>query len=66
MKSESMRYALCALLPGVAVYCGSAAAQSDYPNRPVKIIAPQAPGGGVDLVGRIIADISRVQWANLL
>ena len=32
------------------------AAQAPYPNRPVKIIAPQAPGGGVDLVGRIIAD----------
>ena len=29
---------------------------SPYPNRPVKIIAPQAPGGGVDLVGRILAD----------
>ena len=34
----------------------SVLAQSDYPSRPVKIIAPQAPGGGVDLVGRIIAD----------
>jgi hypothetical protein len=28
-----------------------AMAQDTYPNRPVKIIAPQAPGGGVDLVG---------------
>ena len=25
-----------------------AIAQSDYPNRPVKVIAPQATGGGVD------------------
>ena len=31
-------------------------AQDTYPSRPVKIIAPQAPGGGVDLVARIIAD----------
>jgi tripartite-type tricarboxylate transporter receptor subunit TctC len=31
-------------------------AQSGYPNRPVKIIAPQAPGGGVDLVARIIGE----------
>ena len=30
--------------------------QDAYPSRPVKIIAPQAPGGGVDLVARIIAD----------
>jgi len=33
-----------------------ATAQEAYPSRPVKIIAPQAPGGGVDLVARIIAE----------
>jgi tripartite-type tricarboxylate transporter receptor subunit TctC len=33
-----------------------ALAQDTYPSRPVKLIAPQAPGGGVDLVARIIAD----------
>jgi tripartite-type tricarboxylate transporter receptor subunit TctC len=37
-----------------------AVAQDNYPSRPVKIIAPQAPGGGVDLVARIIADRLRV------
>src|SRR4030095_1558112 len=37
-----------------------AIAQDSYPNRPVKIIAPQAPGGGVDLVARIIAERLRV------
>jgi len=31
-------------------------AQPAYPNRPVRIIAPQAPGGGVDLIGRIVAE----------
>jgi tripartite-type tricarboxylate transporter receptor subunit TctC len=36
--------------------CGPANAQDAYPNRPVKIIAPQAPGGGVDLVARIMAE----------
>jgi predicted outer membrane repeat protein len=33
-----------------------AIAQDAYPTRPVKLIAPQAPGGGVDLVARIIAE----------
>jgi tripartite-type tricarboxylate transporter receptor subunit TctC len=33
-----------------------ALAQDAYPGRPVKIIAPQAPGGGVDLVARLMAE----------
>ena len=30
-------------------------AQSDYPNRPVKLIIGFAPGGSTDIVGRIVA-----------
>ena len=44
----------------LAAMCAPASAQDTYPSRPVKIIAPQAPGGGVDLVARIIADKLRV------
>ena len=32
-----------------------AVAQSDYPNRPVKLIVGFAPGGSTDIVGRIVA-----------
>jgi tripartite-type tricarboxylate transporter receptor subunit TctC len=47
----------CALLAAPLAAAGSlACAQDAYPNRPVRIIAPQAPGGGVDLVARIIAE----------
>jgi tripartite-type tricarboxylate transporter receptor subunit TctC len=47
-----------ALLPAAMLTTpiAPAIAQDNYPNRPVKIIAPQAPGGGVDLVARIIAE----------
>ena len=46
-----------ALLAGPLAATGlQATAQEAYPSRPVKIIAPQAPGGGVDLVARIIAE----------
>ena len=31
-------------------------AQSDFPNRPLKIVVPQPPGGGFDFVGRTLAD----------
>ena len=44
--------AAIALLPAAR----RAFAQAAYPNRPIKIIAPVQPGGGVDLVARTIAD----------
>ncbi len=33
----------------------AALAQSDYPNRPVKLIVGFAPGGSTDIIGRIVA-----------
>ena len=30
-------------------------AASDYPNRPLRQIVPYPPGGGVDIVTRIVA-----------
>src|SRR4051794_1435372 len=48
--------ALAALATALAFAGEPAQAQSAYPNRPVKIIVPIAPGGSYDLVGRIMAD----------
>jgi tripartite-type tricarboxylate transporter receptor subunit TctC len=45
-------YALCALLAAIA--CASPAAADDYPTRPVTLIVPYPPGGGVDTMGRLI------------
>src|SRR5256714_662365 len=33
----------------------SAASAQDYPSRPVRVVVPSAPGGGFDLVGRVLA-----------
>jgi tripartite-type tricarboxylate transporter receptor subunit TctC len=45
-------YALCALLAAIA--CASLAAADDYPTRPITLIVPYPPGGGVDTMGRLI------------
>jgi tripartite-type tricarboxylate transporter receptor subunit TctC len=40
----------------LATIAPSLRAQGAYPTKPIKIIAPVQPGGGVDLVARTIAD----------
>ena len=46
--------ALAALAMAVPPICQ---AQSNaYPNKPVRVIVPQPPGGGFDFVGRLLAD----------
>jgi tripartite-type tricarboxylate transporter receptor subunit TctC len=40
----------------LALGANAAAAQEKYPNRPVKVLVPYAPGGATDIVARIIGD----------
>jgi tripartite-type tricarboxylate transporter receptor subunit TctC len=46
-----------AALAWVAASLATAEAQTSYPDHPVKIIVPIAPGGSYDLVGRQLADV---------
>lgn len=44
---------LAALL--LCAVCGSAIAQPAYPDKPIRLIVPFPPGGGTDIVSRLIA-----------
>jgi tripartite-type tricarboxylate transporter receptor subunit TctC len=49
--------ALLRFLPAIiaGITCVSAQAQSTYPSRPIQLIVGYAPGGGTDLLARVIA-----------
>ena len=55
---------LCGLLAGYAAWPAAVYAQADYPRKAVRLIVPSAPGGGTDLVARLIAQKAGEAWGQ--
>ncbi len=53
---DSLRKISFCLLPFAFCLGIAGAAAQQYPSRPVRIVVPLTPGGGVDMMARIIAD----------
>jgi tripartite-type tricarboxylate transporter receptor subunit TctC len=62
------RRAFFAALTGVAMFAVAAGASAqtadDFPNRPIRIIVPQAAGSGVDLQARVLAQKMGELWGQ--
>ena len=44
--------------------CAMPAMAADYPTHAIKMVVPFAPGGGTDVLGRIIAQRLQEQWGQ--
>ena len=62
MKAIHTAIAALAVVLAVAATMGSSRAQADYPTRTVKLIVPYPPGGGTDLLARVLAQQLGEKW----
>jgi tripartite-type tricarboxylate transporter receptor subunit TctC len=55
---------LAAPLVMLSLCAGAALAQSDFPNKPIRMIVPNPPGGVTNLIGRVIGDEWRAKYGQ--
>jgi tripartite-type tricarboxylate transporter receptor subunit TctC len=60
-RTDASRFLGLVLMGFIAV---GAAAQESYPSRTVRIVVPLAPGGGVDVLARVLAEKLSARWSQ--
>jgi tripartite-type tricarboxylate transporter receptor subunit TctC len=55
-RRDTLQLCLGAVLLMAAALQLAQAQSTSYPNKPVRVVIPQPPGGGFDFVGRVLAD----------
>lgn len=59
---RSKAWLLAGAVALVPMLSAAALAQAKFPNKPIEIIVPFAPGGGTDIGARVIAEVLEKQW----
>src|SRR5688572_15077780 len=60
-RSPVLRLATAAVLIAAS---GGAAAQPDYPSRPIRIVVPSGPGSAPDLIPRLLGEALTARWGQ--